>query len=415
MVAPDLDVLKHQYEFIADTDHKFLGLVGGYRSGKTYALCIKALQLANLNSELPGIISEPTYGMLNRVLIPTMNGLLYKLGILFNLSKSEGYYDISFNGIEKRIWLLSGENYERAAGISASYFLMDEIDLMKKEVARNAFNMFASRLTRGECMQGCCCSTPEGFNFLYEFFEENKDTDRILYRGSTYDNPFIDKSYFETMAKTHTSNQLEAYLKGYFVNLTTGQVYYAFDRKSNSTNLTLNDWHPSHAIHCGVDFNVNKMACTIGMLEEENLYFVDEIIGCRNTDHLVTTLQERFPGRTIIVYPDASGSAGKTSASESDIAKLKAAGFLVQAKNKNPPVKDRVSSFNTKLCNAQGKRSLFVNIQNCPHLVKGLEQQGYDTTGAPDKSTGLDHALDAAGYLVHFLFPVIGKATATVH
>ncbi len=69
---------------------------------------------------------------------------------------------------------------------------------------------------------------------------------------------------------------------------------------------------------------------------------------------------------------------------------------------------------NALMCNANGKRRLFVNIRNCPQLVKGLEQQGYDVTGAPDKASGLDHALDAAGYLVHFLFPITGKATATI-
>lgn len=414
-MQPNLDVLQHQFDFINDTTHRFVGLVGGYRSGKTFALCIKAIQLASVNTELPGIICEPVNGMITRTLIPTMNGILNTLKIPFNLNKSEGSYDLILAGQERKIWLLSAENYERAAGISASYFLMDEVDLMKKDVAIAAFNMLVSRLTRGEQMQGCCVSTPEGFNFLHEFFEEKKDESKVLYRGSTYDNPFIDQSYFDNMAKTHTGQQLEAYLKGFFVNLTTGQVYYNFDRSSNSTNLNLSDWHDSHAIHCGVDFNVNHMACTVAMLENETVYFVEEIIGCRNTEHLISTLQDRYPRRTIYIYPDASGSADKTSASKSDIAMLQSVGFKVQARLKNPPVKDRIASMNAKLCNSLNNRSLFVNINNCPQLVKGLEQQGYDKTGAPDKSSGLDHALDAAGYLIYFLFPITGKATATIY
>jgi hypothetical protein len=157
------------------------------------------------------------------------------------------------------------------------------------------------------------------------------------------------------------------------------------------------------------------MACVLVMLDGTVAHVVDEIVGCRNTEHLITTLLERFPNRTIAIYPDASGSADKTSASASDIALLRQAGFIVNAKSKNPPVKDRVQAVNAKLCNSNGKLGLFVNILNCPILTKGLEQQGYDKTGAPDKSTGLDHALDALGYFIYYSFPLTGKPTAYIH
>lgn len=409
------ELLQHQIDFITDVETPFLALCAGYRGGKSYALCYKMLYLMSLNTMADFALLEPTYGMITRVLIPTMTGILEKHKIPYQLNKSDGNFKIKMGDQIKTCWLLASENYTRAAGLTLSCFGMDEVDLMKKDIATAAWNMMVSRLTKGEHLQGFACSTPEGYNFMHEFWVENAGPDRRLIRASTRDNPFIDDSYIENMKRTHSAQQLEAYLDGFFVNLTTGQVYYNFDRTTNSTNLTLSDWHSSHAIHCGVDFNVNNMACTVAMLEGETVYFVEEIIGCRNTEHLITTLQERYPGRTIYVYPDASGSADKTSASRSDIAQLKSAGFIVQARLKNPPVKDRVASFNAKLCNSLGIRSIYVNIHNCPQLVKGLEQQGYDKTGAPDKSSGLDHSLDGAGYLIYFLFPITGKATATIH
>lgn len=412
----ELELLEHQLEFFEDTDTRFLALVGGYRSGKTHILCIKALQLALANDELPGIICEPVTSMLTRVLIPTMNGILHRLKMKFNLNKSDGYYDIWFGHNEiRRIWLLSSENYERAAGISASWFAMDEADLMKPEVAIAAFNMLVSRLTRGRQMQGLAVSTPEGFGFMYQTWVENAGSDRRLIRASTRSNPFIDPSYFDNMAKTHTSQQLEAYLEGYFVNLLTSNVYYAFDRNHNNTDLTLDSWHPSYPLSCGIDFNVNVMATTVGIMEHNSYYIIEELSGSKNTESLIKLIKSRYPGREIHAYPDCSGSADKSSASISDIAQLQQAGFKVFAKRKNPPVKDRVASVNGLLCNSEGQRRLFVNVRQCPQVTKGLEQQGYDKNGQPDKSSGLDHYMDSVGYPVHFNFPITGKATATIY
>ena len=78
------DLLTHQIEFIKDSDTPFLGLVGGYRSGKTVALCYKAIMMASLNSKADGALLEPTYGMIQRTLIPTFNKILYELKIPFS-------------------------------------------------------------------------------------------------------------------------------------------------------------------------------------------------------------------------------------------------------------------------------------------------------------------------------------------
>jgi hypothetical protein len=53
-----------------------------------------------------------------------------------------------------------------------------------------------------------------------------------------------------------------------------------------------------------------------------------------------------------------------------------------------------------------------VNTNKCPRLTECLEQQPYNDHGEPDKDTGHDHANDAAGYPIAFLFPVC-KPVAT--
>lgn len=410
MTIPNIEILTHQYDLMQDITTRFICLIGGYRSGKTFSLCLKAIQLANAN-ELPGIICEPVYSMIGRVLIPTMNELLLKLNIKYDLNKSDGKYILYLAGQEKVIWLLSSENYQRAAGISASYFLMDEADLMKKEIGINAFNMLVSRLTRGYQMQGILVSTPEGFNTCYELFVEKEGSDRRLIRASTYDNPFIDDSYIENMKQTHSGAQIEAYLNGYFVNLTSGSVYYNFDRTIHHSNreITSTDYN----ILVGQDFNVNNNTSIICISDGNKIFAVDEITGARNTEHTIQLLQERYGDRQIIIFPDSSGNNSHSSTSWSDIALFKKAGFIVKCHNKNPFVKNRVASVNAALKNAKNEVRFYVNTNKCKLLTKSLEQQGYDPkTGAPDKSSGLDHCVDALGYLIYFIFPVTEKSTA---
>jgi hypothetical protein len=118
------------------------------------------------------------------------------------------------------------------------------------------------------------------------------------------------------------------------------------------------------------------------------------------------------------VYPDSSGknrTASADTASVSSMTKLKAAGFECFYKGNNPSiVKERVPAVNAMFMNALGEIRCLVNIDKCPQLLKGLEQQGW-VDGKPDKSNGLDHSLDAFGYFIAFRYPVAGTGSLTVH
>ena len=72
----------------------------------------------------------------------------------------------------------------------------------------------------------------------------------------------------------------------------------------------------------------------------------------------------------------------------------------------NPPVKDRINAMNGAFCTAQGERHYRVNADLCPTFAEALETQAYDDKGQPDKTSGLDHPNDAAGYYIHRDFPL---------
>ncbi len=121
---------------------------------------------------------------------------------------------------------------------------------------------------------------------------------------------------------------------------------------------------------------------------------------------ILKAIETKYPNHRITIYPDASGQNRKSSnASETDISQLKKS-FKVNARTKNPFVKDRIASVQGMLCNANEERRYFVNEVLCPETAESLEQQIYNKQGEPDKSHDNDHPNDALGYYIHNQFPI---------
>jgi hypothetical protein len=95
------------------------------------------------------------------------------------------------------------------------------------------------------------------------------------------------------------------------------------------------------------------------------------------------------------------------------MAKLRQAGFIVSAPRKNPLIRDSVNTVNAAILDGSGRRRLFVH-PGCSVLLKSLEQQCYADKGQPDKSSDLDHPIDALRYGVwqtrNFAHADLGKA-----
>jgi hypothetical protein len=90
-----------------------------------------------------------------------------------------------------------------------------------------------------------------------------------------------------------------------------------------------------------------------------------------------------------------------------DLRILENAGFKVNAPSTLYAVIDRVNSTNALLCNAKGRRRLFIHPR-CKRLIAGLEKLSYkEGTSIVDKSQGLDHHPDGLGYLVIGTFPIV--------
>lgn len=434
MIIEENGLLPHQAEFVNYFDNRYVALVAGYGSGKTYAFCAKGILLASLNPGHRGAMLEPTNAMAADVLIPDLTAMIEDLGIPYSYKQSPyPSFKLYFDGGVSEILIRSAENYKRLAGLNLAWWGVDECDTIARGVAKKMWYMLVSRLRDGKapCRQGYTTSTPEGFSFLHEYFVTdqedrarlNKDPlDRHILHASTYDNPHLDDDFIPDLLEQYPPNLIQGYLLGKFTNLLTGNVYDQFTRAQNGTDKTIADFDDGEwlkDVHIGVDFNVGKTCGICHIIDDDgNPWAIDEITTQKNTDTLIASIKKKFPKRKVYVYPDASGRSEHTNASATDV-KLLSNHFTVKAPRKNPPVRDRVNSMNAVFCNGDGEVRYRVNTRLCPKYTTALETQGYTDQGKPDKAHDQDHPPDASGYFIHNKFPIKrgrgGKITLTGH
>lgn len=426
-MKPTIQVLKHQLKFIEDVTTKHLALVGGFGCGKTYTFCLKALDLASRHVGHTGLLLEPTYGMIADTLAPTMQEILELYSIPYSVKISSWNFTLYFEHGTTEIRMRSAENHMKCRGMNLAFAGIDEIDTIRTDIADGAWKTCQSRLRKGnqdEIMQLFTTSTPEGYGFLYNYFEKNGDKEnRRLIRARTQDNPFLPDDYVQTLRDDYPPELIEAYLEGKFTNLTSGVVYTSFDRRNNNTELDY-EWvlnqestfphNPKFTLHVGQDFNVGKCYSAIHIIIDGKPYAIAEIAESKNTEQVVSRLLDLYPDRKIKVYPDSSGKNERSNASQTDITLLKNAGFQLSYPNKNPFVRDRVGSVNAMLCNSNNIRKYFINTSKCPVLTESLEQQVYDKHGAPDKNHDQDHPVDAIGYFIHRMYPLKRAGTKKI-
>lgn len=404
-----------QAEFFG-LDAKFPLFCGGFGVGKTETLANCATRDALQSSSALIALYEPTYDLVRLILAPRMEEKLSALGIRYKYNKQENIIYTSSSQCGDFV-LRTLENPARIIGYESYRAHVDEIDTLKKVQATLAWRKVIARNRQkpkgilNPFNRVSAYTTPEGFAFAHETWVKDPKVGYVIVQAPTASNPFLPDDYIDTLRASYPPQLIEAYLEGRFVNLTSGAVYPDFDRKLNHTDAVLEDGEP---IHAGVDFNVNHVACPINIIRDGRPSAVDELVDVRDTPTLARLLKDRFPNRSITVYPDASGqNTSSKNASESDLSILRQAGFTVRVNSHNPAIKDRVNAVNALIENDIGERRFLVNTHRCPKLTEALEQQAYDKHGMPDKSSGVDHVIDAQGYFLVKNWPIVKRA-ATV-
>ncbi len=392
----------------ATSREPFPAFVGGFGSGKTAAAIARAMALKSHFRGQDIAYYLPSFPLVEDIAMRRFPELCERKGWAHKTRGGTSPH-IEFPGAG-RILFRSMSTPASIVGYEVAHSICDELDTMPTELARQAWNKIIAR-NRQKCSMPntvAVATTPEGFGFVHERWVKNKAPGYVLFRAKTMDNEAnLPAGYIDNLRNSYPTNLLSAYLDGEFVNLTAGSVYPAFDR---ALNATFEKIAPTEPLHIGLDFNVTKMAAVVHVLRDGKPYALDELTDVFDTPAMIALIKKRYESHSILIYPDASGGNRKShNASESDLSLLRQAGFSVCVNPANPAVKDRVLSMN-KIIESRDYR---INPDTCPVYVEGLEKQPYDKHGDPDKTGGLDHALDAGGYFITYKFP-IQRRTAIV-
>jgi hypothetical protein len=418
-VEVKVKVTEPQEKFLA-LDCKFPAFVAGFGTGKSEVMCTSAL-LDSLEGGSGSLVAmyEPTYDLVRLILAPRMEEKLIDWGIRYKYNKSENIIYTSSGQVGDFV-LRTLDNPARIVGYESFRAKIDELDTLKADHAQEAFNKIIARNRQvPETYQRqsdkpmntvSVFTTPEGFKFVYNKWAKNRAPGYEMIQASTLSNPFLPDDYVQALRDSYPPQLIEAYIKGEFVNLTSGSVYTCYDRKANSSDREI---LPVDHLHIGMDFNVGKMSAIVHVKDKRTTTAVDEFMGLLDTPAMISAIKNRYPKHRVTIYPDSSGKNRKSSnASETDVSQLRAA-FNVIVSGRNPFVKDRIASVQAMLCNANGERRYFINEAKCPETAESLEQQVYNKQGEPDKSHDNDHPNDALGYFIHSQYPIIRNTTHT--
>ncbi len=388
----DIGLLPAQKEMILSTE-PYTCFLGGYGSGKTQALVSCAIKDAARNPRGKIGCFSPTYDLLRLTLVPRIEETLTGLGVEFRYNKTESTFYC--NGIGDII-LRSLDNPARIVGFEVAASHIDELDILTRDKAAEAWKKVLAR-TRSINSTGInpvfAYTTPEGLRFCYHTWGKNPKKGYKLIRAKTTSNPFLPPDYVQNLRDNYSEKLINAYINGEFCNITGGLVYYNYDSKLNEAKATI---RKNTLIRVGMDFNIGKMTAIATVYHQGIIYVFDEITKGYDTRSMRDEILKRW-GKSVIIYPDASGQNRGTSSSKTDIALLKEY-FRVKAPRQNPLIRDRVNLVNGALCNANGERRLLID-ENCVNTIEAIRNQSYKD-GKPDKSTGFDHVCDALGYVV---------------
>ncbi|WP_043173939.1 terminase large subunit domain-containing protein, partial [Pseudomonas aeruginosa] len=333
-----------QAKFLA-LPNKFCGFVAGFGSGKTWVGCSGLAQHAWEWPRINAGYFAPTYAQIRDIFYPTMEEVAFDWGLRTRINQANHEVHL-FSGSAYRTTIIcrSMEKPQTIVGFKVGRSLVDELDVLSLVKAQQAWRKIIARMrykVDGLRNRVDVTTTPEGFKFVFQqFVKQLREKPHLqdlygLVQASTYDNEAnLPDDYIDSLMESYPPQLIAAYLRGQFVNLTSGTIYTAYDRTLNASQEMV---QPGEPIFVGMDFNVGRMAAVVHVKRLGLPHAVDEIVNGYDTPDMIRQIKERFwlyadgdyrPTRQIRIYPDASGDSRKSvRASETDIALLKQAGF----------------------------------------------------------------------------------------
>lgn len=273
----------------------------GTGGGKTFCGIFEILSILLENPKSVGYIFEPTYKMVRRILIPTLERKEF-LGkpieshpIVNSYHRGDGYIELIE---DQNLWFGGVEEPEYAEGANVDVVMLDEAQYMNRfdETQDIVIRRLrgSGRVSR-DITQCLVTTSPPPLlkgERLYDFFEnpETRNPDSQVYRWSMLKNPHTTQKYKDEVVATHHGSLGKRFVEGLFAPVGTGSFNFdstVHEIKEMPTSLRSTVY--------GVDFGWTNPSAVVavGFDGDDRAYILDEFYQNRiQTETIIEELKE---------------------------------------------------------------------------------------------------------------------------
>lgn len=423
-------LLKAQREFLEiPHDYSLDAAVyqGGYGSGKTFAGSLLGILLALKFPGIRGLVGAQTYTLVRDTTLQTYFEHLDNFG--FTEGKD---YDWS-SSLQKLTFKNGSEilfrHFDEPNKLKSLNLGFVEIEEMS-DIPYDTFKMLLGRM-RQKVKKSWKDFTYRIFGhtnpetcrgWVYKTFKENKSPNYRLISAPTTQNIYLPKGFCDELKKVYDEQYYNIFVLAQNGEYNNGLVIKDF----SDENIKEITYQPEMDLHISCDFNVDPMCWVFAHKTDDKVFYFDEIaMENTTTAKACDEFYRRYPNHKgkIIVNGDASGDNRSCTSEYTNYViinkKLLQFGYDVEIQIKafNPPIKNRIMAFNSKVRSANGEVCLFVD-KKCEKLLYNIYNLKYkEGSSKIDIPTYqqikqskelkfLSHPMDAASYLVDFYWPI---------
>lgn len=423
-------LLKAQREFLEIPHDYSLDVAvyqGGYGSGKTFAGSLLGILLALKFPGIRGLVGAQTYTLVRDTTLQTYFEHLDNFG--FTEGKD---YDWS-SSLQKLTFKNGSEilfrHFDEPNKLKSLNLGFVEIEEMS-DIPYDTFKMLLGRM-RQKVKKSWKDFTYRIFGhtnpetcrgWVYKTFKENKSPNYRLISAPTTQNIYLPKGFCDELKKVYDEQYYNIFVLAQNGEYNNGLVIKDF----SDENIKEITYQPEMDLHISCDFNVDPMCWVFAHKTDDKVFYFDEIaMENTTTAKACDEFYRRYPNHKgkIIVNGDASGDNRSCTSEYTNYViinkKLLQFGYDVEIQIKafNPPIKNRIMAFNSKVRSANGEVCLFVD-KKCEKLLYNIYnlkyKEGSSKIDIPTyqqikQSKGLkflSHPMDAASYLVDFYWPI---------
>ena len=423
-------LLKAQREFLEIPHDYSLDVAvyqGGYGSGKTFAGSLLGILLALKFPGIRGLVGAQTYTLVRDTTLQTYSEHLDNFG--FTEGKD---YDWS-SSLQKLTFKNGSEilfrHFDEPNKLKSLNLGFVEIEEMS-DIPYDTFKMLLGRM-RQKVKKSWKDFTYRIFGhtnpetcrgWVYKTFKENKSPNYRLISAPTTQNIYLPKGFCDELKKVYDEQYYNIFVLAQNGEYNNGLVIKDF----SDENIKEITYQPEMDLHISCDFNVDPMCWVFAHKTDDKVFYFDEIaMENTTTAKACDEFYRRYPNHKgkIIVNGDASGDNRSCTSEYTNYViinkKLLQFGYDVEIQIKafNPPIKNRIMAFNSKVRSANGEVCLFVD-KKCEKLLYNIYNLKYkEGSSKIDIPTYqqikqskelkfLSHPMDAASYLVDFYWPI---------